>query len=151
MIAVNEARQVIDLLADGGGRELAYVAMSRARQATHIYTTADEAATPSRTSQLTGYRSVDADGRSTLAFQPPSMPGYKRRTLTSGNGPTCRHRHPTRGPGRKGRNTSRYRHRTRPLPARLEPVDLPQPRCPPAWPAPEWRQPAGDNGIEMGM
>ena len=32
------------VLADGGGRELAYVAMSRARQATHIYTTADDTA-----------------------------------------------------------------------------------------------------------
>jgi hypothetical protein len=35
--------------------------------------------------------------------------------------------------------------------ARLEAVDLPQPRCRPAWPAPEWRQPARDNGIEKGM
>ena len=32
------------MLADGGGRELAYVATSRARQATHIYITADETA-----------------------------------------------------------------------------------------------------------
>ena len=32
------------VLADGGGRELAYVAMSRARHATHIYTTADDTA-----------------------------------------------------------------------------------------------------------
>jgi AAA domain/TrwC relaxase len=32
------------LLADGGGRELAYVAMSRARESTHIWTVADNAA-----------------------------------------------------------------------------------------------------------
>jgi conjugative relaxase-like TrwC/TraI family protein len=32
------------VLADGGGRELAYVAMSRSREATHIYTTADDTA-----------------------------------------------------------------------------------------------------------
>jgi hypothetical protein len=32
------------VLTDGGGRELAYVAMSRAREATHIYTTADDTA-----------------------------------------------------------------------------------------------------------
>jgi hypothetical protein len=30
------------LLADGGGRELAYVAMSRARQSTHVWTVADD-------------------------------------------------------------------------------------------------------------
>ena len=32
------------LFADGGGRELAYVAMSRARQSTHIWTVADDSA-----------------------------------------------------------------------------------------------------------
>jgi hypothetical protein len=32
------------VLADWGGRELAYVAMSRARQATYVYTTADDIA-----------------------------------------------------------------------------------------------------------
>jgi hypothetical protein len=32
------------VLADGGGRELAYVAMSRSRHATHIYTAADDTA-----------------------------------------------------------------------------------------------------------
>ncbi len=32
------------LYVDGGGRELAYVAMSRARQSTHVWTVADEAA-----------------------------------------------------------------------------------------------------------
>ena len=30
------------LLADGGGRELAYVAMSRAREAAHVYVVADD-------------------------------------------------------------------------------------------------------------
>lgn len=30
------------LFADGGGRELAYVAMSRAREATHVWTVADD-------------------------------------------------------------------------------------------------------------
>jgi hypothetical protein len=32
------------LFADGGGRELAYVAMSRARESTHIWTVADDVA-----------------------------------------------------------------------------------------------------------
>ena len=62
------------VLADRGGRELAYVAMSRPGEATDIYTTVDDQPWLSRTSRPTGSRSADPGGRSTPAYNPPPKP-----------------------------------------------------------------------------
>jgi hypothetical protein len=140
------------VLVDGGGRELAYVAMSRAREATHIYATADDTAVAVedlRTDWLqerrprwaidTGLpatsdaqqREQDLDQRqraNVLAIAAPERTGPDgERTRAAILAELDRHR------------------------ARLEPVDPPQVRCRPAWPEPKWRQPIRENGIEMGM
>jgi hypothetical protein len=140
------------VLADGGGRELAYVAMSRARQATHIYTTADDTAVAVEdlsTDWLQERRSrwaidtglpVTADAR---AHEQDLDQRQRANVLAIAAQERT-------GPGSEAAHVAiaaeldRYR-------VRLEPVDPPQVRAQPVWPEHEWRQPSRDSGIEVGM
>ena len=65
------------LYADGGGRELAYVAMSRARIATTVHTVADDV--DQAAADLTAEWSVDRRQRWTLDIDTPAQPGDRLR------------------------------------------------------------------------
>jgi hypothetical protein len=140
------------LLADGGGRELAYVAMSRAREATHIYTTADDTAVAvedlttdwmqerrPRWAIDTGLPAT-ADARA----QEQDLDQRQRANVLA----IAAHER-TGSDGERTREAIAAeldRHR-----ARLDPVDPPQVRRRPAWPETEWRHPGRETGIEMGQ
>ncbi len=140
------------VLADGGGRELAYVAMSRAREATHIYTTADDTAvavedlTADWQQERRPRWAIDTGLPATADAQQHEQDLDQRQRANvlaiAAHERTGSDSERTRAA--IAAELDRYR-------ARLEPVDPPQVRRPPAWPEPEWRQPARDSGIEMGM
>ncbi|MDP9070080.1 MAG: AAA family ATPase [Actinomycetota bacterium] len=65
------------VFADGGGRELAYVAMSRARDTTHLYLAADDR--DQAVEDLTAEWSVDGRQRWTLDIDRPAAPGQPTR------------------------------------------------------------------------
>ncbi|HEX2700491.1 MAG TPA: AAA family ATPase, partial [Acidimicrobiales bacterium] len=69
------------VFADGGGRELGYVAMSRARGPSYLYATADDVTRPSRTWWPSGAAAPDSAGFST----PTRWPGKTGRRT-----PGCR-------------------------------------------------------------
>jgi conjugative relaxase-like TrwC/TraI family protein len=61
------------VLADGGGRELAYVAMSRARDTSHVYTVADDS--EQAVDDLTAEWSADRRQRWVIDVDEPASPG----------------------------------------------------------------------------
>ena len=65
------------VFADGGGRELAYVAMSRARARTHVYVTADDH--EQATEDLVAEWSLDRRQRWTIDVDRPAEPGQPTR------------------------------------------------------------------------
>ena len=65
------------VFADGGGRELAYVAMSRARARTHVYVTADDHEQASE--DLVAEWSLDRRQRWTIDVDRPAEPGQPTR------------------------------------------------------------------------
>ncbi|MEA2825949.1 MAG: hypothetical protein QOG43_388 [Actinomycetota bacterium] len=65
------------VFADGGGRELAYVAMSRARARTHVYVTADDQEQASE--DLVAEWSLDRRQRWTIDVDSPAEPGQPTR------------------------------------------------------------------------
>jgi ATP-dependent exoDNAse (exonuclease V) alpha subunit len=65
------------VFADGGGRELAYVAMSRARARTHVYVTADDDEQASE--DLVAEWSLDRRQRWTIDVDRPAEPGQPTR------------------------------------------------------------------------
>jgi conjugative relaxase-like TrwC/TraI family protein len=65
------------VFADGGGRELAYVAMSRARETTHVYVAADDEC--QAVEDLTAEWSIDRRQRWTLDVDEPATPGQPTR------------------------------------------------------------------------
>lgn len=65
------------VFADGGGRELAYVAMSRPRDASHVYITADD--TEQAVEDLTAEWSVGRRQHWILDIDQPVGPGEKAR------------------------------------------------------------------------
>jgi hypothetical protein len=70
------------LYADGGGRELAYVAMSRARIATHVHIVADDL--DYAAADLTAEWAVDRRQRWTLDVDAPAAPGDTLRPDLAG-------------------------------------------------------------------
>ncbi len=140
------------VLTDGGGRELAYVAMSRAREATHIYTTADDTAVavedltadwkqerrprwaidtglPASADAQQQEQELDQRERANvLAIAAHERTGSENERMRAAI----------------GAELDRYR-------GRLDEYDRPQVRRPPAWPEPKSRERTGDRGIEMGM
>jgi hypothetical protein len=139
------------VLSDGGGRELAYVAMSRARQATHIYTTADDSAVAvedlkadwqqerrPRWAIDTGLP-VTADAR---AHEQDLDQRQRANVLAiAAHERTGSESERTRAV--IAAELDRYR-------AQLDQVDSPPVRRP-GWPQPERREPCRDSGIEIGM
>lgn len=67
----------IHLLADGGGRELAYVAMSRARESTHVHVVADDL--DQAIEDLGREWSTERRDRWTIDTDSPAAPGDRRR------------------------------------------------------------------------
>lgn len=67
------------VFADGGGRELAYVAMSRARDTSHVYAAADDI--DQAVEDLTAEWSVDRRQRWVLDVDAPAQPGERTRPL----------------------------------------------------------------------
>jgi hypothetical protein len=140
------------VLADGGGRELAYVAMSRAREASHIYTTSDDTALAVEdltTDWLQERRprwAIDTGLPATADAQIQEQDLDQRQRA---NVLAIAAHEKTGSEGERTRTAiaaelDRYR-------ARLDGVDRPQVPQPPAWPRPEWSEPNRDIGIEMGM
>ena len=142
-------------LADGGGRELAYVAMSRARHTTQIYATADDAAmaVEDLTSDWNNERrprwAIDT-GLPATAAAPGHETELSQAQLAS---VLAIARHEQTGPDDERRRAAIQaeldRHRTT-----LPDVDSPearQPPQPPQWPEPQWRYPTRDRGMDMGM
>jgi hypothetical protein len=140
------------VLADGGGRELAYVATSRARQATRIYTTADDTAgavedlKADRQQERRPRRAIDTGLPATADAQQHEQDlDQRQRANVLAIVP-----HERVAPDSEeiraaiAAELDRYR-------ARLEPLEPPHARRLRAWREPEWRQPACDNGIEIGM
>jgi hypothetical protein len=140
------------VLADGGGRELAYVAMSRAREATNIYTTADDTAVafedltidwlqerrprwaidtglPATADARAQEQDLDQRQRANVL----AVAAHERTGLDN-----------ERTRAAIAAELDRYR-------GRLDEVDRPQVRRPPARPQPEWSQPRRESAIEMGM
>jgi hypothetical protein len=140
------------VLADGGGRELAYVAMSRAREATRIYTTADDTAVA--VEDLTADWQQDRRPRWAIDTGLPATADAQQRERDLDQRQRANvlaiaaHE-------RTGSDSERTRaviaaeldrHR-----ARLDDGDRLHVSQPPVWPRPEWSQPSRDGGIEIGM
>jgi hypothetical protein len=140
------------VLADGGGRELAYVEMSRAREATHIYATADDTAVAVEdltTDWLKERRprwAIDTGLPATSDAQQHEQ-GLDQRQRANVLAIAAHERAGSESERTRAAiaaELGRYR-------SRLGEVDRPQVRRPLSWPRPEWSQPSRDNGIEMGM
>jgi ATP-dependent exoDNAse (exonuclease V) alpha subunit len=140
------------VLADGGGRELAYVAMSRAREATHIYTTADDrtvAVEDLTTDWLQERRprwAIDTGLPATADARAHEQELDQRQRA---NVLAIAAHERTGSDSERSRvviaaELDRYR-------CQLEPVDPPQVHRGPGWPEPDGRQPVRDNGIEIGI
>ena len=72
------------VLEDGGGRELAYVKMSRARECSTVYVVADSWGRRSRTSAGRGRSPGGSDGRSTAKRSRASRRRWRRRRRRTG-------------------------------------------------------------------
>jgi len=70
------------VFADGGGRELAYVAMSRAHDSSHVYGVADDL--DHAVEDLTVKRSVDRRQRWVLDVDESAIHGHERRPSLAG-------------------------------------------------------------------
>jgi hypothetical protein len=142
------------VLADGGGRELAYVAMSRARDATHVYATAEDTAMavedltadwkqehrprwaidtglPATADARAQEQDLDQRQRANvlaIAAQETTGPGNERTRAAIAAELEC------------------YR-------TRLNEVDLSRVRGRPAWPEPGWTHPtqSRDSGMDIGI
>ena len=140
------------VLADGGGRELAYVAMSRAREATHIYTTADDTAvavedlTADWKQERRPRWAIDTGLPATADAQWHEQELDQRQRANVLAIAVHERTAPDSERIRAAIDAELDRYR-----ARLEPLEPPQARRLPAWREPEWRQPARENGIEIGM
>jgi len=75
--------EVAHVLDDGGGRELAYVAMSRARKASHVYTTAPDLAEAAQRLTWSWMTSADSNGPLTRPELPSAWSSCVRRTSNS--------------------------------------------------------------------
>ena len=105
------------VLADGGGRELAYVAMSRAREATHIYTTADDTAVA--VEDLTADWQQERRPRWAIDTGLPATADAQAARAGPRSAPTgqrARHRRPREDRVGQRTDASRHRRRTRPVP-----------------------------------
>jgi hypothetical protein len=138
--------------ADGGGRELAYVAMSRARHATHIYTTADDitqAVEDLKADRQQEHRprwAIDT-GLPITADARAHEQDLDQRQLANVLAIAAHERTGSdseRSSAVIAAELDRYR-------AHLGLVDPTEVRRPSVWLDPKWRQPARDNGIEIGM
>jgi hypothetical protein len=140
------------VLADGGGREVAYVAMSRAREATHIYTAADDTAVAVQDLTTDWLQERRPRWAIDTGLPPTADARAHEQDLNQRQRANVLAIAAHERTGSKSEQTraaiadelDRYR-------ARLEPVDPTQVRRQPALPELELRQPARGNGIEIDM
>jgi ATP-dependent exoDNAse (exonuclease V) alpha subunit len=142
------------VLADGGGRELAYVAMSRARQATRIYTTADDTAVAVEDLKADWQQerrprwAIDT-GLPATADARADEQGLDQRQRANVLAIAAHERTGSEGERTRAAiadELDRYR-------ARLESVDRQQARRELAWPEPGWMHPSPtpERGTEIGI